>query len=90
MTAEGSPIIKADQMASNGVIHVLSRVMYPIPMGDVVDVVSMNPDFSTLLTAVETAGIAATLKGRSGSDGAQPPGIIQGGPEKKNRTQKAP
>ena len=65
VTAEGSPITMADQMASNGVIHVISRVMYPIPMGDVVDIVSTMSNFTTLLTAVKTAGLAETLKGKS-------------------------
>ncbi|XP_072021271.1 protein sll1483-like [Amphiura filiformis] len=63
ITATGSPVAKPDQMASNGVIHVINRVMWPIPMGDVVDVVSTMSNFSTLLTAVQAAGLGETLKG---------------------------
>ena len=53
----------ADHMATNGVIHVIDRVMYPIPMGSVVDAVKMNDDLTTLLTAVTTAGLGGVLSG---------------------------
>lgn len=49
-------------MASNGVIHIVSDVLMP-PAGDIVDVVSADSDFSTLLGAVTKAGLAAALQG---------------------------
>merc|ERR1712168_713316 len=62
-TINGAKVTKADQMATNGVIHVINRVMFPIPMGSVVDVVVKDQDFSTLLKAVQTAKLATTLSG---------------------------
>ena len=53
----------ADKMASNGVIHVIDRVMLP-PVGSVVDAVKMDPMLSTLLTAVTTADLGAVLSGQ--------------------------
>jgi uncharacterized surface protein with fasciclin (FAS1) repeats len=35
----------------------------PMPMGDVVAVASANPEFSTLVTAIQAAGLVDTLKG---------------------------
>nr|KAG5705586.1 hypothetical protein BaRGS_034784 [Batillaria attramentaria] len=42
---------QADQKASNGVIHVLGKVMFPIPEGSVVDLVAKEKMLSTLLKA---------------------------------------
>ena len=53
-----------DQRASNGVIHVMDKVIYPIPSGDVTTVATSNPDFSTLVTALEKADLVDTLKGK--------------------------
>ncbi|XP_064633604.1 transforming growth factor-beta-induced protein ig-h3-like [Lineus longissimus] len=66
ITATGSPVVKADQNATNGVIHVIDRVMYPIPVYDIVatlQVDQMKKAFSTLVTAVEAAGLVETLQG---------------------------
>jgi len=63
ITATGSQVTKPDQMASNGVIHVINRVMYPIPMKAIPDFLMGNPAFSTLVTAVGKAGLAPVLGG---------------------------
>merc|ERR1712043_104334 len=47
-----------DQRASNGVIHVMDKVIYPIPSGDVTTVATSNPDFSTLVTALAPTNAA--------------------------------
>jgi len=62
ITASGSPVSVADQNATNGVIHVVDKVMLP-PAGNVVDIVSSTAIFSTLLTAVNTAEMASVLAG---------------------------
>ncbi|KAK7101496.1 transforming growth factor-beta-induced protein ig-h3-like [Littorina saxatilis] len=63
ITAEGSPVALADQQASNGVIHLLNKVIFPIPEGSVVDFVSRDPFVSTLLKAVVAANLVKTLEG---------------------------
>jgi len=63
ITAEGAPVVLADQQASNGVIHVLRKVIFPIPEGSVVDFVSRDPFVSTLLKAVVAADLVKTLQG---------------------------
>ncbi|XP_052780939.1 transforming growth factor-beta-induced protein ig-h3-like [Mya arenaria] len=62
ITASGRPVTLPDQEATNGVIHVVSGVLFP-PAGTVVDVVSKCPVFKTLLKAVTIAGLADTLSG---------------------------
>ena len=62
MTANGSPIIKADQMATNGVIHMIGRVMFPMPMKSIPEEF-MEPEFSFFMTAIKTAGFASFLTG---------------------------
>ena len=65
--ANGAKISSADVMADNGVIHVVNNVILPPPMKgelsqNIVDVVLADPDnFSTLATALTTAGLVATL-----------------------------
>merc|ERR1712076_93557 len=64
VTADGSPVVMADQNATNGVIHVVDRVLFPIPVGDIPAELSMRKDvFSTLLEAVTKANLGATLSG---------------------------
>ncbi|CAH1274150.1 TGFBI [Branchiostoma lanceolatum] len=63
ITTEGAPVTNPDNTADNGVVHVISQVMYPLPTGTVVDIAVGNKDFSTLVTAVTTAGLVPTLSG---------------------------
>ncbi|XP_060597006.1 protein sll1483-like [Ruditapes philippinarum] len=62
VTVQGSQVIALDKVASNGIIHVLNKVMMP-PEGDIVDIVAKTSDVSTLLSLVQQAGIANALKG---------------------------
>ena len=64
MTATGSPVIKVDQVATNGIIHVIDKVMYPLPKYDIVDFVSVCPFYSTLLAAVQAADLVDALRGK--------------------------
>jgi len=62
-------VVSTDIAASNGVIHVIDQVILPpsmseaAAMGDVVETAQAAGGFTTLLTAVETAGLVETLKG---------------------------
>ena len=63
ITAEGAPVAQADQKASNGVIHVLHKVIWPIPQGTVADLLMHDRQLSTLLKAVQAAKLEDTLRG---------------------------
>ena len=52
----------SNHVADNGVVHIINGVMMP-PNGTFVDIISADPEFSTLKAAVETAGIAEALNG---------------------------
>lgn len=59
---EGSKITHFDLTASNGMVHVIDTVMMP-PTGSIVDLVAGNSDLSTLLSKVQSAGLAGALQG---------------------------
>lgn len=59
-------VTTADIAASNGVIHVIDMVLTPpdpdtAPVSSIAQIISEDPQFSTLLTAVSIAGLAETL-----------------------------
>lgn len=62
VTVEGVPVSHFDTLADNGVIHTMSGVLMP-PTGSIVDTVVNNNAFSTLLSAVQQAGLVQTLQG---------------------------
>ena len=55
-------VVSADIPASNGVIHVLDKVI--LPRKDIVDTAVANGSFKTLVTAVKAAELVETLKGK--------------------------
>jgi len=61
VTINGKRVSKADIKADNGVIHMVSDVIYPFPTGNIAEVVTGDERFSTLLAAVGAAGLADTL-----------------------------
>lgn len=54
-------VLKTDIMASNGVIHVIDRVLMPKP--DLIDTAIAAGKFKTLVTAVQAAGLVEALRG---------------------------
>ena len=62
-----SKVIIKDIPATNGIIHVIDMVLIPEseeaadPTGTIVDIALADPQFSTLVTALDTAGLVATL-----------------------------
>jgi uncharacterized surface protein with fasciclin (FAS1) repeats len=58
---DGARVVKADVEASNGVIHVIDRVIMP---KDIVDVAISSGSFNTLVAAIKAAGLEDTLKGK--------------------------
>ena len=63
ITIDGAVVTKADQDASNGVLHVVNKVLLP-PVGNVVESVSKCPKFKTLTAAVINASLATALSGK--------------------------
>jgi len=61
ITINGKKVIKADKIADNGVVHFIDGVML-IPKGDLVDTLAADDRFSTLVTAVQAAGLVDTVK----------------------------
>jgi len=61
VTINGKRVNKADIEADNGVIHMVTDVIYPFPSGNIAEVVTGDERFSTLLAAVGAAGLAETL-----------------------------
>jgi len=63
-------VVITDVMASNGVIHVIDSVLLPPSeeaepesMGSIVDIAVADGRFTTLVTALQAAGLAETLSG---------------------------
>jgi uncharacterized surface protein with fasciclin (FAS1) repeats len=56
-------VTTADIAASNGVVHAIDKVLVPPGVLTVVQMAQVNPLFSSLVTAVVSADLAATLSG---------------------------
>jgi transforming growth factor-beta-induced protein len=64
VTINDASILLPDVEASNGVIHVIDSVLLPpAKQADIVDTASADGRFTTLIAAVEAAGLVETLKG---------------------------
>jgi uncharacterized surface protein with fasciclin (FAS1) repeats len=61
VTIDGATIVATDIEASNGVIHVIDAVI--LPPKDIVDTAIEAGDFSTLVAAVQAAGLEDALRG---------------------------
>ena len=58
----GVKVKKADVSASNGVIHVISKVLV-VPTSTIADLATATPDLSLLLVAVQRAGLTGAVSG---------------------------
>merc|ERR1712123_562574 len=58
VTVNGKRVKEADIVADNGVIHMVTDVIYPFPTGNIAEVVPGDERLSTLLAAVGAAGLA--------------------------------
>ena len=56
-------VTTADVPATNGVVHVIDKVLVPPGVLTVVQMAQANPAFSTLVGAVGSAGLVSTLSG---------------------------
>lgn len=63
MTATGSKITTVDLQATNGVIHLIDRVMFPIPEESSLQYLASKPNFTQLTYNAIRANIATELQG---------------------------
>jgi uncharacterized surface protein with fasciclin (FAS1) repeats len=56
-------VTATDIEASNGIIHVIDKVIFPEPIQDIVGVAQTAGIFNTLLVAAEAAGLVGALQG---------------------------
>merc|ERR1712002_996914 len=62
ITVNGAQVVYRDQVASNGVIHFVSDVLYPFtPEKTIAEVASADPRFSTLVDVLTKADLASVL-----------------------------
>jgi uncharacterized surface protein with fasciclin (FAS1) repeats len=57
----GAEIVMTDILTTNGVIHVISEVI--LPLENIIDTADAAGSFTTLLAALDTAGLTSTLEG---------------------------
>jgi transforming growth factor-beta-induced protein len=60
---DDSRVVAADLQAENGIIHVIDRVLLPGVVLDLLQTAERAGGFSTLLAAVDAAGLADVLRG---------------------------
>ncbi|XP_045206843.2 transforming growth factor-beta-induced protein ig-h3-like [Mercenaria mercenaria] len=60
IAVEGARVIGANYRASNGIVHIVDKVMMA-PTGTIADILSTNSDLTTLKAAVDAAGLTSAL-----------------------------
>ena len=63
VTIDQANVVATDIVGKNGVIHVIDQVIMPGTKPTIVDIAAGNKNFSTLVAAVQAAGLAETLSG---------------------------
>jgi uncharacterized surface protein with fasciclin (FAS1) repeats len=58
-----SNITATDILATNGVVHLIDKVILPADKDIVATALNANPEFSTLVTALQTANLVTALQG---------------------------
>jgi transforming growth factor-beta-induced protein len=62
VTVDGAEVVTPDLLASNGVIHVIDRVLLP-ETRNIVEIATEDGRFTTLVAALQAAGLDETLAG---------------------------
>jgi len=58
---DGAYVVSPDLQASNGVVHVIDKVLIPAGNSNINQILSAKPELSTFLFALEAAGLTAAL-----------------------------
>ncbi|KAK3579767.1 hypothetical protein CHS0354_018203 [Potamilus streckersoni] len=64
ITADGSQVINPNQNATNGVIHIVDKVLYPLPNINIPQYVTISPELSTLFYCVVQGQLTDVLSGQ--------------------------
>ena len=64
----GARVVKPDIQASNGVIHIVDRVIFPVPQADIYNTLKTDPQqrYKTLVSAIDKAGLTSVLANPTG------------------------
>ena len=63
VTVDGAQVLLADQNATNGIINVIDKVMYPLPSGKIPLTLAGMKNLSTLVFAAASAQLVGALSG---------------------------
>lgn len=66
ITTNGAKVLKADIQASNGIVHVIDKVMLP-PVGNFYDLLTMSTDHTALKSLVDQNGLKQVLESTTGT-----------------------
>ena len=69
ITVNGARVVKPDIEATNGVIHIIDRVLFPVPQADIYNTLKTDPQqrYTTLISAIDRAGLTAVLANPTGN-----------------------
>ncbi|KAK3101240.1 hypothetical protein FSP39_002032 [Pinctada imbricata] len=63
MTASGSKVVTRDLEATNGIVHLIDQVMYPIPDKDIIQTCAQRPSLTQLVYSIVRANLQNDLVG---------------------------
>ncbi|XP_057371625.1 WW domain-binding protein 11-like isoform X1 [Daphnia carinata] len=68
ITVNGARVVKPDIQATNGVIHIVDRVLFPVPQADIYNTLKNDPAqrYTTLISAIDKAGLTTVLANPTG------------------------
>lgn len=66
ITLNGAKVLQADVLASNGIVHLIDRVMLP-PLGNFYDLISMSDIHKTLKKLIDDAGFQQLIQTSKGT-----------------------
>lgn len=64
MTVNGANVLKGDQKASNGVIHVIDRWLYQLPNQNALQYLTSHQEFTKYVNLFFPVGLEDLLKGK--------------------------
>ena len=68
ITVNGARVVRPDIKATNGIIHIVDRVIFPVPQADIYNTLKNDPQkrWSTLVSAIDRAGLQSVLANPTG------------------------